>query len=386
MIERTSYLRRIRAGLKRSPIVALLGPRQCGKTTLAREFLPVEAANYFDLEDPAIAALLDQPMTALQALRGLVVIDEAQRRPGLFPVLRVLADRAGQPATFLILGSASPELSRQASESLAGRVEIVEMRGFDASEIPAAELGTLWWRGGFPRSFLARSDADSRQWRRDFVRTFLERDLAALGFGMAPAALGRFWTMISHYHGQIWNGSEVAASLGIAPNTARSHLDALEQTYMVRRLQPWHANLGKRLVKSPKMYFRDSGLFHTLQGIGTAAELHTHPKLGASWEGFALEETLQAVQPEQAWFYAVHSGVELDLFMLTGGRRVGVEFKREDAPRLTHSMHVAMADLKLDRLNVIYPGTRRYRLHENVEVLPLRDVTDAERITGRGRD
>jgi predicted AAA+ superfamily ATPase len=382
MIERTSYLRRIRTGLKRSPVVALLGPRQCGKTTLARQILPANSANYFDLEDPAVAAMLEQPMTALQPLRGLVVIDEAQRQPGIFPVLRVLADRTGQPATFLVLGSASPELSRQASESLAGRVEIIGLRGFDGGEIAPADLEKLWLRGGYPRSFLAQSDADSLQWRRDFVRTFLERDLAGLGFGMPPAALGRFWTMISHYHGQIWNGSEVAASLGIAPNTARSYLDALEQTYMVRRLPPWHANLGKRLVKSPKLYFRDSGLFHTLQGIGTAADLLTHPKLGASWEGFALEEILQSVQPEQAYFYAVHSGAELDLFMLADGRRVGVEFKREDAPRLTHSMHVALEDLKLDRLSVIYPGTRRYRLHEKVDVLPLRDVTGAKRIVG----
>jgi uncharacterized protein len=382
MIERTSYLRRVRTALKRSPIVALIGPRQCGKTTLAREFLPAGSANYFDLEDPSVALVLEQPMIALQPLRGLVVIDEAQRQPGIFPVLRVLVDRADQPATFLVLGSASPELSRQASESLAGRVEIIEMRGFDGGEIPPTDLEKLWVRGGCPRSFLARSNADSLQWRRDFVRTFLERDLAGLGFGIAPAALGRFWTMISHYHGQIWNGSEVAASLGIVPNTARNHLDALEQTYMVRRLQPWHANLGKRLVKSPKIYFRDSGLFHALQGIGTAAELHTHPKLGASWEGFALEEALHAVQPEQAYFYAVHSGAELDLLMVTGGRRVGMEFKREDAPRFTHSMQVAMADLKLDRLSVIYPGTRRYRLHEKVEVLPLRDVIDAEKIVG----
>ena len=383
MVERSSYLRRIRAGLKRSPIVALLGPRQCGKTTLAREFLPAESANYFDLEDPAVAAVLEQPMTALQPLRGLVVIDEAQRRPGLFPVLRVLADRAGEPATFLILGSASPDLSRQAAESLAGRVEIIELRGFDGGELPASDLTKLWLRGGFPRAFLAKSDADSLQWRRDFVRTFLERDLAGLGFGIAPTALGRFWTMISHYHGQIWNGSEVAASLGIAPNTARNHLDALEQTYMVRRLQPWHANLGKRLVKTPKIYFRDSGLFHTLQGIGTIGELHTHPKLGASWEGFALEETLQAVKPDQAYFYAVHNSAELDLFMLVGGHRIGVEFKREDAPRLTHSMQVAMQDLKLDHLSIIYPGTRRYALHEKINALPLRDVTDSARLTGK---
>ena len=383
MIERISYLRRVRAGLKRNPVVALLGPRQCGKTTLAREFLPAAAPNYLDLEDPATAALLEHPMTALQGLRGLVVIDEAQRQPGIFPVLRVLADRADQPATFLILGSASPELSRQSSESLAGRIEIVEMRGFDGGEVGETELSRLWQRGGFPRSFLAKSEADSLQWRREFVRTFLERDLAGLGFGMAPAALGRFWTMISHYHGQIWNGNEIAASLGIAPNTARRHLDALEQTYMVRRLPPWHANLGKRLVKTPKIYFRDSGLFHALQGIGAAADLHTHPKLGASWEGFALEEVIQAVQPDEAYFYSVHSGPELDLFMLKGGRRIGVEFKREDAPRLTHSMVTALADLKLHRLSVIYPGARRYRLRDDVEVLPLKDAADADRIEGK---
>jgi predicted AAA+ superfamily ATPase len=382
MIERTSYLRRLRAALKRNPVVALLGPRQCGKTTLAREFLPAGSPNYFDLEDPVVAGLLEHPMTALQPLRGLVVIDEAQRQPGVFPVLRVLADRADAPATFLLLGSASPDLSRQAAESLAGRVEIIAMRGFAGTEVPATELATLWLRGGFPRSFLAESDAASLQWRRDFVRTFLDRDLAGLGFALSPVALGRFWAMISHYHGQIWNGSEVAASLGIAPNTARNHLDALEQTYMIRRLPPWHANLGKRLVKSPKIYFRDSGLFHVLQGVGTAADLHRHPKLGASWEGFALEETLQAVQPEEACFYAVHSGAELDLFMIARGRRVGVEFKREDAPRLTHSMQTAMKDLKLDRLSVIYPGERRYRLHEKAEVLPLKDVTDGKRMTG----
>jgi uncharacterized protein len=380
MVERPSYLKRVRTGLKRSPIVALIGPRQCGKTTLARQIMPESSTNYFDLEDPAVAAVFEHPMTALQSLRGLVVIDEAQRQPELFPVLRVLADRAEEPATFLILGSASPELSRQSSESLAGRVEIIEMRGFDGNEIAADALERLWLRGGFPRSFLARTDADSLQWRRDFVRTFLERDLAGLGFGMAPAALGRFWTMISHYHGQIWNGSEVAASLGIAPNTARSHLEALEQTFMIRRLPPWHANLGKRLVKTPKIYFRDSGLFHALQGVGTAAGLQTHPKLGASWEGFALEEVLQAVQPDEAYFYAVHSGAELDLLMMTGGRRIGVEFKREDAPRLTHSMQVALTDLKLDRLKVIYPGARRYAIREKVEALPLRDVTDADRI------
>jgi len=353
--------------------VALLGPRQCGKTTLAREMIPSRHTQYFDLEDPVIARLMENPMTALQGLRGLVVIDEAQRQPGLFPVLRVLADRPEQPATFLILGSASPELSRQAAESLAGRVEIIEMRGFDLGELPAAAQSRLWQRGGFPRSYLAANEENSVVWRKNFIRTFLERDLAALGFGLSPALMGRFWTMLAHYHAQIWNGSEIAASLGIAPNTARSYLDALEQTYMIRRLLPWQANLGKRLVKTPKIYFRDSGIFHTLCGIHTAANLLTHPKLGASWEGFALEEILQAQRPDQAWFYAVHSSSELDLLMELKGRRIGVEFKRADAPQATRSMHQAMADTALDELWVVYPGTRSYALDDRITVRPLAD-------------
>ena len=241
-----------------------------------------------------MSALLEHPAVALRDLRGLVVIDEAQRQPGLFPVLRVLADRPGRPATFLLLDSASPELSRQTAESLAGRDEIIEMRGLDLGEVPAEAQERLWWRGGFPRSFLAENDEDSVAWRKNFTRTFLERDLALLGFGLSPALMGRLWTMIAHYHGQIWNGSELAASLGVAPNTVRAYLDALEQTYMVRRLQPWHTNLGKRVVKSSKIYLRDSGLLHTLLGLRNGAELRMHPKLGASWEGFVIEELLRA--------------------------------------------------------------------------------------------
>ena len=373
MLARKLYSDRVRKALGRNPVVALLGPRQCGKTTLARQMIPVGHPQYFDLEDPVVAQLMENPMTALQGLQGLVVIDEAQRQPGLFPVLRVLADRAQQPATFLILGSASPELSRQAAESLAGRVEIIEMRGFDLNELPAGSQEALWQRGGFPRSYLAADDENSVAWRKNFIRTFLERDLAALGFGLSPALMGRFWTMLAHYHAQQWNGSEIAASLGIAPNTARAYLDALEQTYMIRRLLPWQANLGKRLVKTPKIYFRDSGLFHTLTGIPSAAELLTHPKLGASWEGFALEEIIQAQQPDQIWFYAVHSGSELDLLMEVHGNRVGVEFKRADAPTATRAMHVAITDLGLDELWVVYPGTRVYDLGEKIKVRPLAD-------------
>jgi predicted AAA+ superfamily ATPase len=371
MILRKHYLAQVKKALARSPIVALIGPRQCGKTTLARQVIPARHPHYFDLEDPVVARLMENPMTALQGLHGLVVVDEAQRQPGLFPVLRVLADRAEQPATFLILGSASPELSRQAAESLAGRVEIIEMRGFDLNELPPDAQEKLWERGGFPRSYLAADGEGSVAWRKNFIRTFLERDLAALGFGLSPALMGWFWTMLAHYHAQLWNGSEIAASLGIAPNTARAYLDALEQTYMIRRLQPWHANLGKRLVKTPKIYFRDSGLFHTLCGIQSAAGLLTHPKLGASWEGFALEEILQAQQPDQSWFYAVHSGSELDLLMEIGRRRIGVEFKRADAPHITRSMHLAIADTKLDELWVVYPGTRTYALDKKITVRPL---------------
>jgi predicted AAA+ superfamily ATPase len=364
----------IQTALSRNPVVAVLGPRQCGKTTMAREFVPEGSANYFDLEDPATLAVMENPMTALVALRGLVVIDEAQRKPEIFPILRVLADRPHAPAKFLILGSASPELSRQASESLAGRVEVVEMSGFSLAEVGAANERTLWLRGGFPRAFLAENDEASDRWRREFIRTFLERDLALLGFGLSPQLMHRFWTMVSHYHGQIWNSSEVAGSLGVSPNTARSYLDALTQTFMIRQLQPWHENIGKRQVKSPKIYFRDSGLFHRLQGIASWDAMQSHPKLGASWEGFALEETLKAAGPDEVYFWAVHSGSELDLLMFRGGKRIGVEFKRSDAPRMTRSMGIAMHDLKLDELIVIYPGIRAYELAERVRTLPLTEI------------
>lgn len=374
VIERPYYEKRIQQALDRNPIALLIGPRQCGKTTLARRFAPAESENYFDLEDPATFALMDHPKTALSALRGTVVIDEAQRQPGIFPVLRVLADREGVPARFLVLGSASPELTRQASESLAGRVEIIEMRGFDLSETGAESLDRLWLRGGFPRAFLAATDADAAQWLKDFVQTFLERDLAQLGFAMSPPVLHRFWTMLSHYHGQIWNGAEIAASMGIAPNTARRYLDVLTQTFMVRQLQPWHENLGKRLVKTPKIYLRDCGLFHRLQGITTRAHLQTHPKLGVSWEGFALEETLRALQPDQAYFYAVHSGSELDLLLIRDGRRLGIEFKRADSPSVTRSMRISGLDLQLDELFIIYPGERSFRLEQGIQAIPLRQI------------
>lgn len=375
MISRSDYLHQIRIALGRNPVVMLLGPRQIGKTTLARELLPAGSAHYFDLEHPVVAQRFADPLTALQDLSGLVVIDEAQRAPGLFPVLRVLADRRPNPAQFLLLGSASPELSRQANESLAGRVEMIDVSGFTTLEVGHAQANTLWLRGGFPRSFLAADDASSMAWRDNFIRTFLERDMGLLGFGYAPAVMARFWTMLSHYHGQLWNAAELAASFGVTARTVNRYLDALEQTYMVRRLLPWHANVGKRLVKSPKIYIRDTGLFHALQRIGTMHDLFHHPKLGASWEAFVLEEVMSALKPRDAYFYNVHGGSELDLFFLHQGKRIGVEVKREDAPRMTRSMHVALADLELDHLFVIYPGTLRYTLNDRVEVLPFAELS-----------
>ena len=377
MVPRKRYLSSVEQALKRNPIVALFGPRQSGKTTLARQLLDEASANYFDLENPVEAALLEQPMTALENLKGLVVLDEAQRQPGLFPVLRVLADRNEARAKFLVLGSASPELARQASESLAGRVEIIEIRGFDLEEVTPNKMDRLWMRGGFPKSFLAGSEADSVSWRENFIRTFLERDLGLLNIGISPVALRRFWTMVSHYHGQIWNGNEIAASLGVAPNTAKAYLDALEETFMIRRLQPWFENVGKRLVKTPKIYMRDSGIFHSLQHIHNKKSLLTHPKLGASWEGFALEEALRIFQPRAAYFYSIHSGSELDLFFFFNGKRIGIEFKRVDAPKTSRSMRIAMEDLKLDMLYVIYPGSRSFALDDKIQALPLTDVRKA---------
>ena len=374
MISRDDYQVRIQKALGRNPIAMLVGPRQVGKSTMAKQLVGGNLTNYFDLEDPTAAALLDQPLTMLEGLRGLVIIDEAQRAPGLFPVLRVLADRPGDPAKFLLLGSASPELSRQSNESLAGRAEVIEVKGFSTAEVGVEDRDRLWLRGGFPRSFLAKNDEDSLSWRDQFTRTFLERDLGLLGFGFTPAAMGRFWTMLSHYHGQIWNASEIAAAMGVTPKTVNRYLDALEQTFMVRRLMPWFENVGKRIVKSPKIYLRDTGILHWQQRIGDMRALLHHPKLGASWEGFVIEELLGRMRNADPYFYNVHSGSELDLLLLNEGRRIGVEVKREDAPRMTKSMHVAMADLKLDSLWVVYPGTRRYALDPRVEALPFSEL------------
>jgi predicted AAA+ superfamily ATPase len=375
-VKRAELSSAIRTALRRSPAVALVGPRQVGKTTLAREHLAPASPNYFDLENPLDLQRLAEPVTALSPLRGLVVIDEVQRRPDLFPVLRVLIDREPLPARFLILGSASPSLLQQSSESLAGRVEIIDTPGFALSEVGTAQLETLWNRGGFPRAFLAETDADSLAWRENFVQLTVERDLPGLGLGAPPATVRRFWSMVAHYHGQVWSSAEPARSLGVSEPTIRRYLDFLTSADLVRQLQPWFENLGKRQVKSPKVYVRDSGMLHTLFNLGTLDAVLAHPKAGASWEGFLLEEVLKAARPDQAYFWATHQGAELDLLMLKGERRVGVEFKRADAPTLTVSMRIAMTDLKLDALFVLYPGPKRYTLADRIEVLPATAVAD----------
>jgi len=376
-IDRVRLRNTVTAALRRSRGVVLVGPRQVGKTTLARSLVPTSSANYFDLEDPRVEAQFRAPLTALEDRRGLVVIDEVQRAPGLFKTLRVLLDRERSPAKFLLLGSASPALLRQASESLAGRVEVHEIGGFALDETGEDAGARLWLRGGFPRSFLARGIAASRQWRAAFIRLFLERDLPQLGLSVAPVAMRRFWTMLAHYHGQVWNAAEPARSLGVNESTVRRYLDWLTQTYMVRQLAPWHENIGKRQVKAPKIYLRDSGLLHELLGIQDNAELQAHPKSGASWEGFALEQALRLVEPSEAYFWATYAGAELDLLLLKNGRRYGVEFKRTDAPALTPSMKVALEDLKLDRLTVVYPGDRHYALAERVSAMPARELCTA---------
>lgn len=376
MLSRDAIFSRVRAALKRSRVVALVGPRQSGKTTLARMFVPSADANYFDLEDPAALARLAEPMLALAPLKGVVVIDEIQRRPDLFPVLRVLADRRPLPARFLVLGSASPVLLRQSSESLAGRLEVIDIAGLTLAEIGAANSERHWRRGGFPRSYLAKSEADSLAWRQDFIRTIVERDLPQLGSAVAPVALRRFWAMLAHYHGQIWSATDPARSMGVSEPSVRRYLDLLTGTYLARQLPPWHENLGKRQVKAPKVYVRDSGLLHSLLGIGTPKALMEHPKCGASWEGYVIDEVLKALQVKDAYFWATHQGAELDLLLFHGGKRIGIEIKRADAPTLTKSMRIAMADLKLDRLLVLYPGHQSYALGERVEVLPVSAIAE----------
>ncbi|MBI5231593.1 MAG: ATP-binding protein [Coriobacteriales bacterium] len=371
MIDRRIIRERVQTALRRNPVVLLSGPRQCGKTTLAREFLAPESANYFDLEDTRSFQRLVEPMTALDSLEDLVVIDEVQRRPELFPVLRVLADRGPRPTTFLILGSASGDLLRQSSESLAGRVERITMGGFSLAELGADARDPLWLRGGFPRSFLAETEQDSADWRDEFIGTLLERDLPQWGVRVSATALERFWRMLAHYHGQTWSAADPARALGVGESTVRRYLDLLTDAFMVRQLQPYHANLKKRQVKSPKVYVRDSGILHRLLGIDTPKALLEHPKVGASWEGFAIEQVLATEPFDDCSFWATHQGAEIDLILHRGGRLLGVECKRADAPTITPSIRIALEDLGLEQVAIVYPGPKRYPLGDKVEVVPL---------------
>jgi len=375
MIDRPDLKARLEYAFQRSPIVALLGPRQCGKTTLARAWASGKSpVHTFDLEDPVDRARLQNPFLALSDLRGYIILDEIQRDPGLFPILRVLADRPGDPARFLLLGSASPGIARVASESLAGRTAFVDMAGFTLRETGAAGTMDLWFRGGFPRSYLAPGDGESAAWREDFIRTFLERDIPTLGINVPSLTLRRFWTMVAHYHGNIWNAAEFARSMGTGETSARRYLDIVTGADMVRQLPPWHENGPKRQVKSPKVYIRDSGILHSLLGLRDRMAWPGHPKYGAGWEGFALEQILDRTGDRDAYFWTTYAGAELDLLILRNGRRVGFEMKCADAPVLTKSMAIALSDLGLESLYVLYPGSRRYPIAEKAEVLPLKDL------------
>lgn len=376
MIGRPRHQERVTWLLRTFPVVAILGARQVGKTTLARligESWDGPVA-HFDLESAADIARLADPALVLGALRGLVVLDEIQRRPEIFPALRVLVDRPGADTRFLVLGSASPELLRQTSESLAGRIGYHHLRGLALDETGPPVLDRLWLRGGFPRSFLAPGEAESVEWRRSFIQTFLERDLPQLGIRTPPETLRRFWSMVAHYHAQTWNGAEIARAFGVGESSVRRYLDLLTGALVLRQLLPWHANLSKRQVRSPKVFVEDSGLLHTLLGIESGEDLAGHPKVGASWEGFLVKEIIERLnaRSEECYFWAAHTGAELDLLVVAGRRRLGFEVKRTSAPRLTPSMRTVMTDLALDRLDVVHAGDATFPLAPNVRAVAAR--------------
>ncbi len=373
---RNLYLQQINQGFNLHPVVVMLGPRQCGKTTLARQFLAEKIAegretHYFDLEDPTDFTLFTNPKSILEPLHGLIIIDEVQHIADLFKLIRVLVDQNNNKRQFLILGSASYELSRQTSETLAGRVHFLEINPFRYMEVK--DLRNLWLRGGYPRSFLANNYSDSCEWREQYIRTFLERDIPLLGIAIDFHQMRRFWMMLTHYHGQIVNMSDLSRSLNITQPTVKRYLDLLEFTFMIRQLSPWHENLSKRQVKANKIYFRDPGIFHSLLEINAENAILKHPKLGASWEGFALEEIIRYHQARNstAFFWGTHSGAEIDLLIKQNGQTLGFEFKFQDAPIVTKSMRVALADLKLDQLTIIYPGNRNLKLEDRIDLVGL---------------
>lgn len=378
MILRKNYLEQVDTSLKRSPIVALLGPRQCGKTTLARQVTEAATENttWYDLQSQTDRQRLTNPELMFQKLDGLVVLDEIQLMPELFDALRVSVDRPGNSCRFLILGSASPTIIKGASESLAGRVEFIDLAGFSLNELPGSSQSHLWVRGGFPRSYLADNDADSFAWREGFVRTFLERDIPQLGITISTAAIRRFWTMLAHWNGQLFNASRIAASMGLSDKTIRSYLDLLTDTYMVRQLQPWHANISKRQVKSPKVYFRDVGLLHSLLNLPTEMDLLGHPQCGSSWEAFATEQVLAELRPTQAYFWATYAKAELDLYLPMGRRNIGMEFKLSESPKKTPSMTSAIEALHLDQLLIIHPGQDTWPITETITACPLHRIRE----------
>ena len=376
MIERRGYSNHVKKAISRSPIVALLGPRQCGKTTLAKIICNHQPSVYFDLESQVDLRRLVNPEIILASLSGLVVIDEIQIKPDLFTTLRVVVDKPENRCNFLILGSASPQLIRNVSESLAGRVEFVDMAGFDLTEIGMSRWKELWGRGGFPRSFLANDDQDSYAWREGFIRTFLQRDIPQLGINIQAQAMRRFWTMLAHYHGQIWNASRIGSALGINDKTARSYLDILTETYMIRQLQPWYENISKRQMKSPKIYFCDTGLLHSLLDLSDFHAITGHPQVGASWEGFAMEQIVRMIKPSQLYYWATYSGAELDVFIIVNGRRYGIEFKFSEAPDKTKSMAIAIESLKLNKLLIVYPGEESWPVNKKITVCPIDRVEE----------
>jgi uncharacterized protein len=366
MIKRRDYLNALKTALSRSRIAAILGPRQCGKTTLAKEYTKNNPCVFLDLESPSDYAKLENPEMFLSSIPGLIVIDEIQLKPALFPVLRVLADKYPENKRFLILGSASPDLLKNASETLAGRIEFIDLHGFNITETGKKTWKKLWIRGGFPRSFLAESEQDSNAWREGFIRTFLQRDIPQLGINIPAPALRRFWTMLAHSHGQILNSSELAKSMGLSDKTIKSYLDILNATYMVRQLQPWHENIKKRQIKSPKIYLRDSGIFHQLLGIQDFNTLSGHPKIGSSWEGYALEQILFKNPGIEPYFWGTYSGGEIDLLIIKDGKKIGYEFKYTETPKTSKSMFSALETLSLDEIRIIYPGEETYPVHEHI--------------------
>ncbi len=371
-VAREHHLRRVRLLLREFPVVAILGARQVGKSTLARQLAAARRGptHWFDLENPVDLARLADPGLELRPLRGWVVLDEIQRLPEVFPLLRVLADRPRTPARFLVLGSASPSLLQQTSETLAGRVGFHHLDGFGLREVSNPDR--LWLRGGFPLSYLARSEAASRRWRDGFIQTFLARDVPELGSLVPSTTLRRFWTMLAHWHGQIWNGAEFGRAFGVSHTTVRRYLDLLTSVFVVRQLQPWHENIAKRQVRSPKVYIQDSGILHALLGLASREDVVSHPKVGASWEGFAVGQivNLLGAAAEQCFHWSTHSGAELDLLVLAGNKRYGFEIKRTEAPRLTASMRSAFETLKLDRLEVVHAGDKRFALAKGIGTLP----------------